>query len=87
MKVTLKELKFVATAEKGYVSALYAEPETVEALLVLGHGAGTHMQHSFMQDLSSALNQAKIATFRPEDSAVGSMTGNSRSTCVIRVRR
>ena len=78
MKVTLKELKFVATAEKGYVSALYAEPETVEALLVLGHGAGTHMQHSFMQDLSNALNQAKIATFRfnyPYSEKGGGMDG------------
>ena len=48
MTITLKELKFVATEEKGDVSALYAEPELAKALLVLGHGAGTHMRHPFM---------------------------------------
>ena len=64
MTITLKELKFVATKEKGDVSALYAEPESAKALLILGHGAGTNMRHPFMQDLSNALNQTGIATFR-----------------------
>ena len=64
MTITLKELKFVATEEKGDVSALYAEPESAKALLILGHGAGTNMRHPFMQDLSNALNQTGIATFR-----------------------
>ena len=78
MTITLKELKFVATEEKGDVSALYAEPELAKALLVLGHGAGTHMRHPFMQDLSNALNQAGIATFRfnyPYSEKGGGMDG------------
>ena len=43
---------------------MYAEPESAKALLILGHGAGTNMRHPFMQDLSNALNQTGIATFR-----------------------
>ena len=59
-----KELKFTATVEKGEVSALLADPGDAKALLVLGHGSGTNMRHSFMQELSDALNGAGIATFR-----------------------
>ena len=57
-------LKFIATPEKGEVSALYARPRGAKALLVLGHGSGTNMRHRFMQDLSDALNEVGVATFR-----------------------
>ena len=64
MSVEPKELKFVATLEKGEVSALFARPDGAKALLVLGHGSGTNMRHRFMEELSVALNDAGIATFR-----------------------
>lgn len=78
-------LKFIATEEKGEVSAILARPAGVEgsggsagpddsggsggpaaahALLVLGHGSGTNMRHRFMEELSEALNDAGVATFR-----------------------
>ena len=60
----LKELKFTAHEEKGEVSAMYLRPREAEALLVLGHGAGTNMRHSFMEELAQALAAAGVATFR-----------------------
>ena len=45
MAVEPRELKFIATEEKGEVSALYARPRRAKALLVLGHGSGTNMRH------------------------------------------
>ena len=59
-----KELKFTAHEEKGEVSSLYLRPPEAEALLVLGHGAGTSMRHPFMEELAQALAAAGVATFR-----------------------
>ncbi len=60
----VKELKFTAHEQKGEVSALYLRPREAEALLVLGHGAGTNMRHTFMEELAQALAAAGVATFR-----------------------
>ena len=87
MSVEAKELKFLATEEKGEVSALYARPASSKALLVLGHGAGTNMRHSFMQDLSDALNDAGIATFRfnyPYSEKGGGMDGEKVRLATVR---
>ncbi len=87
MAVKAKELKFLATEEKGEVSALYARPSGVDALLVLGHGAGTNMRHSFMQDLSDALNGEGIATFRfnyPYSERGGGMDGEKVRLATVR---
>ena len=59
-----KTLKFTATPEQGSVSALFLRPEKAVALLMLAHGAGTDMRHYFMEDLSQALAERRIATFR-----------------------
>ena len=64
MSVETKEMKFTATEEKGEVSAMLARPAGAKALLVLGHGSGTNLRHRFMQELSDALNDVGIATFR-----------------------
>jgi predicted alpha/beta-hydrolase family hydrolase len=64
MAIETKELQFEATPEKGNASALYARPRGAKALLVLGHGSGTNLRHRFMQELSDALNNVGIATFR-----------------------
>ena len=64
MSVDTRELKFIATEEKGEVSAILATPAAAHTLLVLGHGSGTNMRHRFMEELSDALNDAGVATFR-----------------------
>lgn len=87
MPVETVDLKFLATEEKGEVSALIARPDGAEALLVLGHGAGTNMRHTFMQDLSDALNEAGIATFRfnyPYSERGGGMDGEKVRLATVR---
>ena len=79
MSVDTRALKFIATEEKGEVSAILARPASpngssgsdgsgkpaaAKVLLVLGHGSGTNMRHRFMEELSGALNDVGIATFR-----------------------
>ena len=50
-----KELRFVATKEKGEVSALLALPKDAKGLLVLGHGAGSNMRSPLLEGLSQKL--------------------------------
>ncbi len=59
-----KELKFLATPEKGEVSALLLRPADASYLLVLGHGASTNMRHATLQTIADRLAEAGIATFR-----------------------
>src|SRR5947208_14320085 len=59
-----KELKFLATPEKGKVSALLVRPEGASHLLVLGHGASTNMRHANLQTIAERLADVGIATFR-----------------------
>jgi predicted alpha/beta-hydrolase family hydrolase len=61
-KVT--ELKFLATPEKGEVSALLMRPGDAGHLLVLGHGASTNMRHATLQTIAERLADARLATFR-----------------------
>ena len=62
--MTAKELKFLATPEKGEVSALLVRPAGASHLLVLGHGASTNMRHATLQAIAERLADAGIATFR-----------------------
>ncbi len=87
MPVEAEELEFLATEEKGEVSALIARPGWADAMLVLGHGAGTNMRHAFMQGLSDALNDAGIATFRfnfPYSEKGGGMDGEKVRLATVR---
>lgn len=59
-----RELKFVATPEKGEVSALLTKPEGASHLLVLGHGASTNMRHANLQAIAERMAEVGIATFR-----------------------
>jgi predicted alpha/beta-hydrolase family hydrolase len=59
-----KELKFVATPEKGEVSALLVRPQGATHLLVLGHGASTTMRHATLKAIAESLAETSIATFR-----------------------
>ncbi len=64
MSQTAKELKFLATPEKGEVSALLLRPTNATHLLVLGHGASTNMRHATLQSIADSLADKAIATFR-----------------------
>jgi predicted alpha/beta-hydrolase family hydrolase len=59
-----QEMMFVATPEKGEVSALLVRPENASHLLVLGHGASTNMRHATLQSIAQRLAEVNIATFR-----------------------
>ena len=58
------ETKFLATPEKGEVSALLVRPGDASHLLVLGHGASTNMRHATLQTIAERMADAGIATFR-----------------------
>lgn len=64
MALQLAELKFLATPEKGDVSALLMRPDDATHLIVLGHGAGADMRSASMQNIAEALAEQQIATFR-----------------------
>jgi predicted alpha/beta-hydrolase family hydrolase len=59
-----RELTFLATPEKGRVSALLIRPEDATHLLVLGHGASTTMRHATLQAIAERLAEVGVATFR-----------------------
>jgi predicted alpha/beta-hydrolase family hydrolase len=59
-----EELRFLATPEKGEVSALLVRPSGASHLLVLGHGASTNMRHANLQAIAERLADVGIATFR-----------------------
>jgi predicted alpha/beta-hydrolase family hydrolase len=57
-------MQFLATPEKGMVSALLVRPESASHLLVLGHGASTNMRHATLQTIAERLAEVGLATFR-----------------------
>jgi uncharacterized protein len=59
-----EEMKFLATPEKGDVSALLVQPADASHLLVLGHGASSNMRHLTLQTIAERMADAGIATFR-----------------------
>jgi len=59
-----KEMKFLATPDKGEVSALLIRPREASCLLVLGHGASTNMRHATLQTIADRMSDAGLATFR-----------------------
>ena len=48
----------------GTVSCIMIKPSTMKALVVLGHGAGAGMNHSFMELLATQLGSHGIGTLR-----------------------
>jgi predicted alpha/beta-hydrolase family hydrolase len=60
----IKQMKFLATPEKGEVSALLLRPAKANDILVLGHGASTNMRHATLQTIADRLAEVAIATFR-----------------------
>ncbi|MDB5278050.1 MAG: alpha/beta hydrolase [Ferruginibacter sp.] len=62
--MTTKSLVLPVSAETGNVSAEYILPEDCSCIIVLAHGAGAGMNHTFMITLSNALALKGIGTFR-----------------------
>jgi len=82
-----KELKFVATAEKGEVSALFMRPVPASHLLVLGHGASTNMRHATLQTIAARMAGRDIATLRYNFPYTEHGTGrDSQQVCTATVR-
>ena len=82
-----KELKFLATPEKGEVSALLMRPKAATHLLVFGHGASTNMRHRTLQTIAEHLAERNIATFRYNFPYSEKGSGrDSPKTCVATIR-
>jgi predicted alpha/beta-hydrolase family hydrolase len=58
------EMRFLATPEKGEVSALLLRPADARHLLVLGHGASTDMRHATLRTIAERMADVGIATSR-----------------------
>ena len=83
-----EEMKFLATPEKGKVSALLVRPGAASHLLVLGHGASTNMRHITLQTIAERLSEAGIATFRYNFPYTEYGTGrDSQAVCTTTVRQ
>ena len=82
-----KEIRFLATPEKGEVSALFVRPGDASHLLVLGHGASTNMRHATLQTIADRMAEAGIATFRYNFPYMEHGRGrDSREVCTATVR-
>ena len=81
-------IKFVATAKKGEVSALWACPDQATHALVLAHAASTNIEHGSMVAIAEALHNVGIATFRYNfpymERGGGGLDG--KATCYATVR-
>lgn len=87
MSIKTTELKFVATAEKGEVSAIVLRPKSATHILVFGHGASTNMRHRTMQMIAENLAERDIATFRYNFPYSEKGSGrDSPKTCVATIR-
>jgi uncharacterized protein len=82
-----EEMRFLATPEKGEVSALFVRPGNASHLLVLGHGASTNMRHATLQTIADRMAEASIATFRYNFPYMEHGRGrDSREVCTATVR-
>ena len=59
-----RELKFLATSDKGEVSALLIRPDDATHLLLVGHGASSNMRSPLVTTIAEHLAAQRIATFR-----------------------
>ena len=87
MSVETRELKFLATSEKGEVSAILMRPDKATHLLVLGHGASSNMRTPLLTNIAEHLSASSIATFRYNFPYSENRTGrNSTATCIETIR-
>lgn len=64
MKKNISNIKFTASKSSGEVSGIVTMPDAPELFLVLAHGAGADMNHSFMKTISDYLADEGIAVLR-----------------------
>src|SRR5438093_4228438 len=82
-----KEMKIMATPEKGEVSALLIRPADASHMLVIGHGAGTNMRHATLHTIAERMADAGVATFRYNFPYMEHGTGrDSQEVCTATVR-
>jgi predicted alpha/beta-hydrolase family hydrolase len=87
MDTKITELKFLATPEKGEVSAILMRPKNATHLLVFGHGASTNMRHRTLQTIAENFANENIATFRYNFPYSEKGSGrDSPRTCVATIR-
>jgi len=80
-------MRFLATPEKGEVSALLVRPDEATHVLVLGHGASTNMRHATLQTIAERMADAGIATFRYNFPYMERGAGrDSQAVCTATVR-
>lgn len=60
----MEKIKITVSESLGSVSALVSAPRKMSALLVLAHGAGAGMEHTFMEQLAETLAERAIGTLR-----------------------
>ena len=60
---SVKNMRF-GVGDAGEVSAILSRPPDARCLLVLAHGAGAGMTHSFMEEMAEELASAGVATLR-----------------------
>ena len=83
----MEETSFVATPEKGRVSALFLRPEGARVLLVMGHGASTNMRHATLQTIAEKLAEQGVATLRYNFPYSENGRGrDSKEVCVATIR-
>jgi predicted alpha/beta-hydrolase family hydrolase len=83
----MTEVRFLATPEKGEVSAILMRPDGATHLLVLGHGASTSMRHATMQRIAEVMADRRIATFRYNfPYSENGTSRNSNATCIETIR-
>ena len=61
--MTETPIKIKISEELGIVSGIFTQPENAKYLLILAHGAGADMNHSFMETLTKDLCENDIAVF------------------------
>lgn len=83
MAIDAKELTFLASTEKGEVSALLMRPRGAHGLLVLGHGASSNMRNPFLTEVAEALADAGVATFRYQFPYMEAGRGGRNSNAVL----
>jgi predicted alpha/beta-hydrolase family hydrolase len=84
---TDNNIRFLATPDKGEVSAILMRPDGATHLLVLGHGASTSMRHATMQRIAEVLAEQGFATFRYNfPYSENGTSRNSNATCIETIR-
>lgn len=82
-----RAMTFLATPEKGEVSALLVRPDDATHLLVLGHGASTNMRHATLQAIAERLAEVGVATVRYNFPYAENGKGrDSQAVCTATVR-